>query len=124
VALEMAAVTLMLQARNLEETIVFHTKTPEFTVDNLMENWRTLSWSESRVMFYPGLEHTPAEPAMTGVLYFNPKDVRARALGDVLKGKAPVDWDLQVMEYGMLEFAFRDCNGYILSPGREIAKAA
>ena len=55
---------------------------------------------------------------MTGVLYFNAVDVRA--LWEQLKGSAKVEWELREMAYGMLEFAIRDCNGYILSFGQGI----
>jgi len=55
---------------------------------------------------------------MTGVLYFYPKDVRA--LWDQVKDKAPVEWELCEMDYGMLEFAIRDCNGYTLSFGQDM----
>jgi uncharacterized glyoxalase superfamily protein PhnB len=116
-AFEMWAVTPMLQAKSLEETIAFYTKTLGFTVDRRVGHWCALSWGGARVMFYSGLEHTPDTPAMTGVLYFNPKDVKA--LWEEVKGKAPVEWELQVMDYGMLEFAIRDCNGYVLSFGQE-----
>ena len=55
--------------------------------------------------------------SMTGVLYFNP--VNVRALWERLKGRVKVEWPLEQMDYGMLEFAIRDCNGYILSFGQE-----
>jgi uncharacterized glyoxalase superfamily protein PhnB len=59
---------------------------------------------------------------MTGVLYFNPKDVKAA--WEQFKDKTPVEWALQEMPYGMLKFAIRDCNGYILSFGQEIEEKA
>ncbi len=118
-ALEMLALTPMLQAKDLDETIAFYTGTLGFRVDKRMDQkWCALSWNDARVMFYRGLEHSPEKPVMTGVLYFNPKDVKV--LWTELKDKAPVEWELQAMDYGMLEFAIRDCNGYTLSFGQEM----
>jgi uncharacterized glyoxalase superfamily protein PhnB len=59
---------------------------------------------------------------MTGVLYFRPTDVRAAWAQ--LKDKAAIEWELQEMHFGMLEFAIRDCNGYILSFGQEVESKA
>jgi hypothetical protein len=59
-----------------------------------------LKWGNAQVMFYS------AE--------------RLRALLKYLKDRAEVAWQLEEMPYGMLEFAIRDCNGYILSFGQEV----
>jgi uncharacterized glyoxalase superfamily protein PhnB len=77
-----------------------------------------MEWGGAAVMFYEMDAPEQPTPAMTGVLYFNPKDVRA--LWKHLKDRAPVKWGLQTMKYGMVEFAIRDCTGYILSFGQEV----
>ncbi len=124
-ALDMSSVTPMLKVKNLEETITFYTRTLGFTVENRMDadngkpTWCSLRWGGARVMFYTmdDLDSPPGLPAMTGVLYFNPRDVRA--MWAYLRERAPIEWELQQMPYGMLEFAIRDCDGYILSFGQE-----
>ena len=121
---EMAAVSPMLKVKDLSETIAFYTDTLAFSVANRMADddgnpyWCALEWGGASVMFYSmdSLDVPPGPPCMTGVLYFNPKDVTA--LWTHLKDLAPVEWELQKMHYGMLEFAIRDCNGYILSFGQ------
>ena len=127
-SLELAAVTPMLKTKDLGETIAFYTKQLGFSVANQMEgddgrpSWCCLRSGDVEVMFYSaaGLNEPPGVPTMTGVLYFNPKDVRAAWAQ--LKDSGKVEWELQEMPYGMLEFAIRDCNGYILSFGQEIER--
>jgi uncharacterized glyoxalase superfamily protein PhnB len=121
---EISAVSPMLKVKDLSETIAFYTGTLGFSVANRMDGedgkpyWCFLEWGGASVMFYSmdSLDAPPGPPSITGVLYFNPKDVTA--LWAHRKDRAPVEWELQKMPYGMLEFAIRDCNGYILSFGQ------
>ncbi len=127
---EIAGLSPMLKTKDLAETIAFYTKTLGFSIANQLNDddgipsWCCLQSGGSTVMFYSAhdLDAPPGPPAMTGVLYFNPKDVKAAWAH--LKDKAPVEWELQEMPYGMLEFAIRDCNGYILSFGQEVESQA
>jgi uncharacterized glyoxalase superfamily protein PhnB len=124
--LEMKAVAPMLKTKDLPATIDFYTETLGFSIANEMDDdngnptWCCLESGGATLMFYSAdsLDAPPGPPAMTGVLYFNPADVRAA--WEDLKDVAVVEWELQEMSYGMLEFAIRDCNGYILSFGQEI----
>ena len=112
--------------KDAEASLRFYTETLGFTVQNQMSDddgtptWCALKWGNARVMFYSAasLDQPPGPSAMTGVLYFNPADVRA--LWAHLKDRAEVAWPLEEMPYGMLEFAIRDCNGYILSFGQQV----
>jgi uncharacterized glyoxalase superfamily protein PhnB len=123
---EISGLSPMLKVTNLLATIKFYTETLGFTVQNQMMDdadkpmWCALKWGNAQVMFYSAesLDQPPGPPSMTGVLYFNPADVRA--LWAYLKDRAEVAWPLEQMPYGMLEFAIRDCNGYILSFGQEV----
>ena len=116
----------MLKVGDLQKTIEFYTTTLGFSVENQMSgedgkpNWCILKWGAAEVMFYSAesLDQPPGPPAMTGVLYFNPADVRA--VWEHVKDRAEVAWPLQEMPYGMLEFAIKDCNGYLLSFGQEV----
>ena len=124
-----SALSPMLKTTDLPGTITFYTQTLGFTVANQMNDdggnpsWVSLEAGPVGLMFYSSqsLDSPPGPPAMTGVLYFNPADVHD--LWAHLKDRAPVEWELQEMPYGMLEFAIRDPNGYILSFGQEIASA-
>ncbi len=122
----MTGLTPMLKAENLEETIAFYTQTLGFVVENTMAddngkpNWVSMKWGSASLMFFSidAVDDMPARPTMTGVLYFNPTNVAT--LWEDLKDKAPVEWELQLMPYGMREFAIRDCNGYILTFGQDV----
>lgn len=118
----MTAVTPMLKANSLDETIAFYTEVLGFHVANRMEHWCALRSGDSEVMFYDHDNLHPEPPQMTGVLYFNPTDVKS--LWEQVKDKAKVEWELQTMFYGMVEFAIRDCNGYILSFGQDVNEVA
>jgi len=126
----MTGLTPMLKAENLEETIAFYTRTLGFAVESTMDddngkpNWVSLKWGEAALMFFSldAVDDLAARPTMTGVLYFNPTDVAA--LWNELKDKAHVEWELQLMPYGMREFAIRDCNGYILTFGQDVTDKA
>lgn len=115
-SLDISRVTPMLQVRNLDETIEFYTTTLDFELGERAGGWCHLEWGGAEVMFYE-MDAPDNQPSMTGVLYFNPKDVKA--LWEHLKDRVTVEWGLQKMEYGMVEFAIRDCNSYILSFGQE-----
>jgi uncharacterized glyoxalase superfamily protein PhnB len=124
--IEITGLSPMLKVPDLSATITFYTQTLGFSIQNQMTDdngkptWCALKWGNASVMFYSAesLDQPPGPPSMTGVLYFNPADVRA--LWEQLKDRAEVAWPLEEMPYGMLEFAIRDCNGYILSFGQEV----
>jgi uncharacterized glyoxalase superfamily protein PhnB len=123
---EITVLSPMLKVPDLVATIEFYTETLGFTVQNQMSDdsskptWCALKWGNVQVMFSSAesFDQPPGPPLMTGVLYFNPANVRA--LCEFLKDRADVAWPLEEMPYGMLEFAIRDCNGYILSFGQEV----
>jgi len=123
---EITGFSPMLKVPDLSATIKFYTETLGFTVQNQMKDddgkasWCALKWGNAQVLFYSAesFDQPPGPPSMTVVLYFNPADVRA--LWEHLKDRADVAWQLEEMPYGMLEFALRDCNGYILSFGQEV----
>ena len=123
---EITGLSPMLKVTDLAATIKFYSETLGFTVQNQMADddgratWCALKWGNASVMFYSAesLDQPAGPPAMTGVLYFNPTDVRA--LWADLKDRVEVAWPLEEMPYGMLEFAIKDCNGYILSFGQQV----
>lgn len=117
----MKEVTPMLTVKDMDETIDFYTSILGFTLANRMDHWCALSCGDAAVMF---TDRTldPAEPRMTGSLYFNPSDVKA--LWDSVKDKATVAWELQTMFYDMVEFGIKDCNGYLLLFGQDVSEVA
>lgn len=56
---------------------------------------------------------TPDTPVLSGTLYVATSDVQA--LADEFSGVATFAWGPEVMEYGWLEFAVQDPNGYYIA---------
>lgn len=82
-----------------------------------------LQWGEVEkeavaIMFSKPNEHVPyKESNFTGSFYFFTDDVEA--LWQSLKESPFVYYLLETFEYGMKEFAIKDCNGYILQFGQD-----
>ena len=57
---------------------------------------------------------------MTGTLYIE-TDRCAGAPSRGSRGQVEVQWGPEVYEYGMHEFAIKDCNGYTISFGQPVA---
>jgi uncharacterized glyoxalase superfamily protein PhnB len=123
---EITGLSPILKVTDMAQTIQFYTRTLGFTVENEMSDdtrkptWCVLEWGSATVMSYSAesLNQPPGSPGMTAVLYFNPGDVRA--LSEHPKTRAELAWPLDEMPYGTLEFAIKDCNGYILSFGQQV----
>jgi uncharacterized glyoxalase superfamily protein PhnB len=112
--------TPMLQAREMQRTIDFYTEILDFKLSSSWpkENpvWCMLERDSASVMFMIN-EHV-GEPRMSGTLYMETTDVLA--LYNRISGKVEVQWGPEVYEYGMHEFAIKDCNGYTLSFGQPV----
>jgi catechol 2,3-dioxygenase-like lactoylglutathione lyase family enzyme len=110
--------TPMLQTSDIRQTIEFYTRTLGFTLVNAWPveepEWCILECDGVQVMFM--INDHLGTPQMTGTLYIETTDVLAlhRSLAD----RVEVLWGPEVYEYGMHEFAIKDCNGYMLSFGQ------
>ena len=63
--------------------------------------------------------HLPFDkPGMTGSIDFKVEGVDA--WWERLKGRCPVEYEVEDFEYGMREIAIRDNSGYLLQFGQEI----
>lgn len=56
---------------------------------------------------------TPVEPTLSGTFYLFPPSVKQ--LAEQLEGVVPFEWGPEAMDYGMLEFAVRDPDGYLIA---------
>ena len=124
--MKLLSVRPMLEAENLRETVDFYTrllgfKCQEYFPDADNPVWASLLQDDVEIMFTARNAHSKIDsPTMTGTLYFNPDDVdEAWAM---LKDAAAVEYPIENFEYGMREFAIRDCNGYLLQFGQEISR--
>jgi uncharacterized glyoxalase superfamily protein PhnB len=115
----------MLEATDLKETIQFYTKTLGFECIDCLPDLANPTWvrfekDEVTLMFTTRNTESPhPKPELTGTLYFHPDDIDAA--WQELKDKVEIEYPLEDFDYGMREFAIRDCNGYLLQFGQETA---
>jgi catechol 2,3-dioxygenase-like lactoylglutathione lyase family enzyme len=112
--------TPMLQTPDIARTIEFYTRVLGFSVVNVWPSespvWCILRCDDTQLMFMTN-DHLGA-PEMTGTLYMETTDVLA--LHRKLIDQVEVLWGPEVFDYGMHEFAIKDCNGYTLSFGQPV----
>jgi uncharacterized glyoxalase superfamily protein PhnB len=116
----------MLETENLKQTIDFYNRILGFTCQACFPDfeepgWAALEKDGLELMFTLRNEHSIIEkPTMTGSLYFNPEDVDE--VWNELKDKVTIEYPIENFDYGMREFAIRDCNGYLLQFGQQISE--
>jgi uncharacterized glyoxalase superfamily protein PhnB len=80
------------------------------------ERWCALSRDGVTIMFMRN-DHL-GTPGATATQYVYVDDVMA--LWAAIEGRVAAEWGPERMPYGMLEFAIRDPNGYLLSFGQRV----
>jgi uncharacterized glyoxalase superfamily protein PhnB len=110
--------TPMLWVTDMKKTIEFYTNTLGFTCTGLEQDcWAILRRDEVEIMLATMNEHSNLkEPAFSGSLYVSTDDVEKS--WSELKDKAQIEYPIETFDYGMREFAIRDCNGYIIQFGQ------
>jgi len=117
----------MLETKNLPETIKFYTENLGFICDGIYPNngepcWANLKKDAVSIMFSTGstgnCHATTEKPIMTGSLYLYPDNVDE--IWEQLKDKVTIEYPIENFEYGMREFAIKDCNGYLIQFGQSI----
>jgi catechol 2,3-dioxygenase-like lactoylglutathione lyase family enzyme len=109
----------MLQSGDLDRTEAWYTGTLGFRRTGRSEGWLRVERDGVALMFMRNA-HLGA-PNATGTQYIRVDDVRG--LWDSLEGRVQAEWGPEEMPYGMLEFAVRDPDGYVLSFGAPIRAA-
>jgi uncharacterized glyoxalase superfamily protein PhnB len=118
----------MLETNDLTGTVDFYTHTLGFHCIEKYPNdthplWVNMKRDEAEIMFasHARVKHESIgtqRTNMTGSIYFYPTDVDA--VWNELKDAAMVESPISNYDYGMREFAVRDCNGYLLHFGHPI----
>lgn len=119
--MKLKSISPVLYTNAVQETIDFYTLTLGFSCKayNTDWGWASLEKNDVTLMLSLPNEHIPFdEPKFTGSLYFKVDD--AGDLWDKVKDKVRVCYPLEAFEYGMLEFAIYDNNGYMLQFGAEV----
>ena len=111
------ALVPMLQCDDIEATKAWYRSVLGFQcVGEAPGNWCRLERDGVAIMFMRN-DHLGA-PNATATQYVYVDDVMM--LWNAIKDRCSAEWGPERMPYGMLEFAIRDVNGYLLSFGQTV----
>jgi hypothetical protein len=110
------ALVPMLQCDDIEATKNWYSSILGFRCVGQVEGWCRLERDGVAIMFMRN-DHLGA-PAATATQYMYVDDVLG--LWDSIKDRCSAEWGPEQMSYGMLEFAIKDVNGYLLSFGQAV----
>lgn len=112
-ATRLLALTPMLQASDLARTVAWYESVLGFRCTGQEEGWCRLERDNIALMFMRNAHM--GEPHATATQYIYVDDVMA--LWNAIKDRVTAEWGPERMPYGMLEFAIKDPDGYLLSFG-------
>jgi catechol 2,3-dioxygenase-like lactoylglutathione lyase family enzyme len=111
------ALVPMLQCDDIEANKAWYQSVLGFEcVGEAGGGWRRLERDGAAIMFMRN-DHLGA-PNATATQYVYVDDVMS--LWDSIKDRCSAEWEPELMPYGMLEFAIKDVNGYLLSFGQRV----
>jgi uncharacterized glyoxalase superfamily protein PhnB len=111
----------LLWVDNVKSTKEYYEEILGFTCTAYEADWGWAEMAKDQVIIMfaqPNSHTTYTGPEFTGSLYLNTDDVDE--WWDLLKQKAEILYPIENFDYGMREFAIKDCNGYTLQFGQEI----
>ncbi len=113
--------TPMLQSADLQRTIDWYKSVLGFTcVSRRGGEWCRLERDKAALMFMRNAHL--GTPHATATQYILVDDVMT--LWDSIRSRVTAEWGPERMPYGMLEFAIKDPDGYLLSFGQALEQAA
>ena len=105
----------MLQCNDIKSTVAWYQATLGFRCVAVFEDtWCRLERNGAAIMFMKNAHLGKPQATATQYIYVN--DVLG--LWESIKHLCKSEWGPEVMPYGMLEFAIKDPNGYLLSFGQ------
>jgi catechol 2,3-dioxygenase-like lactoylglutathione lyase family enzyme len=108
--------TPMLQTNDVKRTRDWYVATLGFRCVSEDGGWCRLERDDVALMFMQNDHLGP--PYATATQYINVDDVMA--VWNSVKNRCAAEWGPERMPYGMLEFAIKDPNGYLLSFGQPV----
>lgn len=122
--MQLKKITPMLIVNDVRATIDYYVSILGFDEANYVEDigWGSIEKHNVEIMLSKPNDHTSFNngPQFTGSFYLLTDDVDA--WWGFLKDRATVFYPIEDFNYGMREFAIKDCNGYILQFGERISK--
>ncbi len=119
--MKLTTLTPILQVDDIMSTIDFYTRVLDFYCEAFVadQGWASLQKDAIVIMLALPNHHLPYHSSLlTGSLYLRTDGVDA--WWNRLKDKTEIVYSIENFDYGMREFAIRDCNGYILQFGQPI----
>jgi uncharacterized glyoxalase superfamily protein PhnB len=111
------ALVPMLQTNDMTRTRDWYESMLGFRCVSERDDWCRLARDDIAIMFMRN-DHL-GSPHATATQYIYVDDVMA--LWDSIKDRCSAEWGPEKMPYGMVEFAVKDPNGYLLSFGQQVA---
>lgn len=118
--MQLQAITPMLWVDDIRATIDYYVSVLGFDEADYSQDWGwgVVEKHKVRIMLSKPNAHMPYEkPQFTGSFYIRTDD--ADAWWNYYKERAEVLYPIEDFDYGMREFAIKDCNGYIIQIGEE-----
>jgi catechol 2,3-dioxygenase-like lactoylglutathione lyase family enzyme len=113
------SVSPMLQSSDLQRTIDWYESVLGFRCVGREDGWCRLERDRVSLMFMRNAHF--GEPNATATQYIYLHDLAA--FWDTIKDRVKAEWGPEKMPYGMMEFAIKDPDGYLLSFGEELDKS-
>jgi catechol 2,3-dioxygenase-like lactoylglutathione lyase family enzyme len=114
-AVHFKALTPMLHTNDIDSTIDWWTSVLGFEcVAREGNGWCRLRRDDVALMFMHNAHL--GSPAATATQYIYVDDVRS--LWEQIRHRVSAEWGPETMSYGMIEFAVKDPNGYLVSFGQ------
>jgi uncharacterized glyoxalase superfamily protein PhnB len=112
------ALAPMLQTNNMESTIQWYQSVLGFSIEAQSDDksWCSLTRDDAALMLSHEDHPATANDAVT--LYIYTDD--AAGLWNSIKDRCKAEWGPEQAPYGMLEFAIKDPNGYLICFGQEV----
>ena len=110
----------MLEVDDIEGTIAFYEEKLGFQcVGKQEKQWARLEKDQVAIMLterYSQNDHP--KPTLTGSIYLETDKVDE--LWEKLQSEVTIAYPIETFDYGMREFAFFDCNGYMIQFGQAV----
>lgn len=121
--MQLQVITPILWVDDVRATIDYYVSVLGFDETSYVADWQwgVVEKHKVRILLSKPNAHAGYErPQFTGSLYIRTDDVDA--WWSFYKDRATVFYPVEDFEYGLREFAIKDCNGYILQFGQDIEK--
>lgn len=112
------SVSPMLQSSDLQRTIDWYESVLGFRCVGREDGWCRLERDRVMLMFMRNARFGTPHATATQYIYLHDLG----AFWDEIKDKVKTEWGPEKMPYGMMEFAIKDPDGYLLSFGEELDK--